>query len=211
MKSLLSLTVLLFLATLPDAMLAIALKAIAVDRYGVSAGSAHWFMAVNLLGAVAVLPLLARFWRDLPAWKLIAIAAIADALCMGIMAFPIGWTATLLIRCVEGGADLVTISTVLGLLGSGTFNRSGSRFGIAGFVMMMGLAIGIGGGGVISDQSAIAVLLTTSGICALLALTSLFVRDELDVIQDRAVRVASAAMRVALASVTVAGHVFHIR
>ncbi|MCH2153489.1 MAG: MFS transporter [Phycisphaerales bacterium] len=195
MRSLFSLTVLLFLATLPDAMLAIALKAIAVDRYGVSAGSAHWFMAVNLLGAIAVLPLLARFWRDLPAWKLIAIGAIVDAVCMAITAFPIGWIPTLLIRCVEGGADLVTISTVLGLLGAGTFNRSGSRFGLAGFVMMLGLAVGIGGGGAISDQSAVAVLLTTSGICGLLALMAWLVRSDLDLMQDRAVRVASAAMR----------------
>ena len=52
LSRLLSVILLLFLATLPDAMMPIALKVIAVDRYGVSAGQAHWFMAVNLIGEI---------------------------------------------------------------------------------------------------------------------------------------------------------------
>lgn len=195
MIRLFSMMVLLFLAVLPDAMLPIALKTIAMDRYGVSAGQAHWFMAVNLLGAILVLPVLSLVWRKVPAWQLISVAGLLNAVFMAIMAFPIGWQATLVVRALEGSADLVSLSAILGLMGGGTFASSGRRFGLAGMVMMLGLAMGALGGGVFSARSAPAVLLVSTLICLGLAAVSWLVRAELEDVRDRTMRVAKATLR----------------
>ena len=55
---------LLVLSAMPDTMAAPVLKELFVDRYGATVKEAQVFMAINLLGAVAAVPLL-LWWRRL--------------------------------------------------------------------------------------------------------------------------------------------------
>ena len=57
-KRTLALSLLIALATMPDAIVPIALKSAVVDRWHVSMSMATWFAAASLLGAVLVLPML---------------------------------------------------------------------------------------------------------------------------------------------------------
>src|SRR5690606_26922672 len=107
---------LIFLAGLPDAMVPPVLEGLFVERYGVSDAAAHWFMAVNLVGAVLTLPALAALRRLWPPAAILAGAAFANAAMLAIMAQPIGFIQSLILRVVEGGADLMVLAVLFDLV-----------------------------------------------------------------------------------------------
>ena len=81
--------VLLAVASLPDAMVVPVLHGLSVDRFGVGEGAAHAFMAVNLLGAVGVVLLLAILKRRSPPSQLLPIAAVVSMILLALMSVPI--------------------------------------------------------------------------------------------------------------------------
>ena len=74
---------LLGVAAIPDAMIVPVLHDLTVERFGVSQGSAHLLMVVNLLGALVAIGLLAMFKRRIPSSVLLIGGALLSALFMG--------------------------------------------------------------------------------------------------------------------------------
>ena len=169
--------VLLLLAVLPDAMFAPVLKSILVDRYEVGEASAFWFMSVNLLGIILVLPALPWLRRRMAPAILIAIAAICNGILYAVMALPIGLVGTLCVRGLEGAPDLVALAAVLSLVSRGSEVRGddnrGLRFGLAGTTMMMALVLGLLIGGLSSGSGPGVIFGIAAGECLLLAIVSI--------------------------------------
>ena len=68
------LAILVLLSAMPDTMAAPVVKEILVDRYGASAQDAQVFNAINLLGALVAMPLLAWSRQRISPERLVAIA-----------------------------------------------------------------------------------------------------------------------------------------
>ena len=173
--------VLLGVSAIPDAMVVPVLKELTMDRFGVTQGSAHLFMAVNLLGALLAVGILALLNRRFSSSTLVMSSAALSAVLMGSMATTSSWSAMLVLRCLEGGTDLVLLAIPLRLIAaSGRQNRYAGRIGAGFTVMMVSLAIGAGIGGGIGQQSAVMVLWSGAAIMAVLFLIAAIVRGTID-------------------------------
>lgn len=165
--------VMLFVSALPDALVVPLLNELFVVRYGVGAAAAHWFMAINLIGAVAVLPLLVLMRRCMTSATILLIAAATNALLLTVMWLPIGFAATIGVRFVEGAADLLVFAVLFDLLAkAGTQITRGRRLGIAGMVLMFGLACGMVLGGTVAGDEARKVFLIGGVACGVVALAA---------------------------------------
>ena len=172
---------LLGIAAIPDAMVVPVLKELTVDRFGVTQGSAHLFMAVNLFGALLAVGILAFLNRRFSSSKLVFGAAILSVLLMAGMALSTSWEGMLMLRCLEGGADLVLLAIPLRLIASsGAQERYAGRMGIGFTVLMVSMAFGVGIGGGLGQQSAVAVLWMGAIIMGILTLIVLIVGRTVD-------------------------------
>lgn len=172
---------LLGLAAIPDAMIVPVLHDLTVDRFGVSEGTAHFLMAVNLFGAVLAIGLLALFKRRFSSATLFLFAALASSILMSAMAISNSWWSMLAFRCLEGGADLILLTIPFRLIaGAGTQERYGGRMGGGFTALMVALAIGVGSGGAIGQESPEAVLWVGAAIMLLLAPIVVILRRTVD-------------------------------
>ena len=172
---------LLGIAAIPDAMVVPVLKELTVDRFGVTEGSAHLFMAVNLFGAVLAVAILALLNRRFSSSTLVIGSAALSALMMGGMAVTDSWATMLVLRCLEGGTDLVLLAIPLRIIASaGGRNRYAGRIGAGFTVMMVSLAIGAGIGGGIGQNSAVMVLWSSVATMTVLLLIAVIVRRTVD-------------------------------
>lgn len=161
---------LLFLSALPDAMVVPVLRQLLVERYDVSIGAAHAFMSVNLVGALAGIGLAGFLRRRCDLVNTITIAALANAALLAMMAVPIGFVPTLVLRCVEGAADLTVYAVLFAFIAqSGSPATRGRRMGAAATAMMLGIAIGVGLGGIIGAQTAVLCLWAGAVACVIVA------------------------------------------
>ncbi len=172
---------LLGLAAIPDAMVVPVLKDLTVDRFGVSEGTAHYFMAINMLGAVFAIGALAVLKRRFSSSVLFVAAALISAALMACMAVTHSWAAFLALRCLEGGADLLLLAIPFRLIaGSGKQERYAGRMGGGFTAMMVALAIGVGFGSAIGSESAQSVLWAGASIMVVLSLIELILRRTVD-------------------------------
>ena len=161
---------LLFLSALPDAMVVPVLRQLIVERYGVSVGAAHAFMSVNLIGALAGIGLAGFIRRRCNLVNAITIAALANAALLAMMAVPIGFVPTLVLRCVEGAADLTVYAVLFAFISqAGSPATRGRRMGGAATAMMLGIAVGIGLGGIIGAKTAVLCLWAGAVACVIVA------------------------------------------
>ncbi len=161
---------LLFLSALPDAMVVPILRQLLVERYGVSVGAAHAFMSVNLIGALAGIGLVVFIRRRCNLVNSIVIAALANASLLAMMAVPIGFVPTLVLRCVEGAADLTVYAVLFAFIAqAGSPSTRGRRMGAAATAMMLGIASGLGVGGIIGGQTAVLCLWAGALACVIVA------------------------------------------
>ncbi len=176
---------LLLLAALPDAMFAPVLKTILVDRYDVGLEQAFWFMSVNLLGILLVVPLLPWLRRVVRPVSLIVLAALVNGLIYAVMALPLGLVPTLCLRALEGAPDLVVLAGVLAMIGRDDDamapGHRGLRFGLAGTTLMMALVLGLLIGGLLSRHGAGIVFGVAAAECMLLAVLAFAIRPLLPV------------------------------
>ena len=174
---------LLGIAAIPDAMIVPVLHDLTVGRFGVSQGAAHLLMAVNLFGAVFAIGLLALFKRRFSSSLLLLVAASSSTVLMAGMAISTSWTLMLILRCLEGGADLVLLAIPFRLIaGAGKKDRYGGRMGGGFTAIMVALAIGVGFGGAIGRESPVAVFWVGSSLMALLVLIVAIVRRTVDIL-----------------------------
>ena len=94
---------------MPDTMAAPVLKELFVDRYGASVKEAQVFMAINLLGAVAAVPLLVWWRRRTEPVRMLVVASLVDAVLLGLLSAPIGLWPSLAVRAAEGVTDVVSL------------------------------------------------------------------------------------------------------
>ena len=172
---------LLGVAAIPDAMVVPVLHDLTVERFGVSEGAAHAFMAVNFVGALLVVGLLALLNRRIPTSKLLVIAAASSCVLMAGMATVESWWALLVLRCLEGGADLILLSIPFRMIAAcGSKKHYGMRMGVAFAVMFLALAFGVGFGSFIGSENATNVLWSAAVSSGILLLIASIVRVTVD-------------------------------
>ncbi len=198
---LLKVGVLLVLTALPDAMVVPILEEILVQRYGVGPGPAHAFLAVNLLGGLCALPILrwtARSGRPVTA---VAVASACDALLLGAMWLPIGFSATILLRAIEGIPDVIVFAVIFDLVGrAGGRRSSGLRYGFAAAL----LSVALGGGAILGgqiakldatvDDSAPTIFLVGSSACLIASVLAVLWRGPLRRLEGLPVAAARASV-----------------
>lgn len=173
--------VLLGIAAIPDAMVVPVLHDLTVERFGVSEGAAHAFMAVNFVGALLVVGLLAWLNRRIPTSGLLLIAAASSCVLMVGMATVDSWWILLGLRCLEGGADLIMLSIPFRMIAScGSKTHYGMRMGISFAVMFLSLAFGVGIGSVIGRDNPTNVLWAASLTSGILLLIVAIMRASVD-------------------------------
>ena len=166
----------LFVSALPDAMVVPVLKQLMVDRYNVSDAAAHAFMSINLIGAFVGIVLIGIVRKRFSLTNTILIAAILNAALLAIMAYPIGFVPTLILRLVEGAVDLMVYAVIFTFIArTGSINKRGQRMGAAATAMMLGIASGLLLGGIIGNTNAVLCLQAGAAACLVVACAAPFV------------------------------------
>jgi len=176
---------LLGLAAVPDAMVMPVLHDLSVDRFGVSEGAAHGFMAVNIIGALAVIAILAIVNRRVKASTVMAIAAVTSAATLIAMAFATSWSMMLCFRLVEGGADLMlSVIPIRMVAASGRRDRYGGRMGFAFTIMFLALGAGVALGAVFGSIEPSSILWIGGGISVIILLIASIFRKTVDIVNE---------------------------
>lgn len=145
---------LLVLSAMPDTMAAPVLKEMFVDRYGASVQQAQIFMAINLIGAVAAIPLLIWARRRVgPVWLLV-VGSLADAVLLGTLAAPIGLWPSLAVRAAEGITDVVVFASLFDLVRRNSGRHAARGLGVASTPLLLGLGMGAVAGGIAAQRVA---------------------------------------------------------
>lgn len=138
---------LIFLSALPDAMVVPVLKDLCVDRYGVTRTEAQAFLLVNLLGAAAAIGVVSRLQRSIDPLRLLVVASLVDAVLIGCLWLPLGWTGTMAIRALEGVPDAIAFGVLMQLLGRAGTGSVPGRLGLGSMVLLGGVGSGMAIGG----------------------------------------------------------------
>ncbi len=176
---------LLGLAAVPDAMVMPVLHDLSVDRFGVSEGAAHGFMAVNIIGALAIIAVLALINRRIKASTVMTIAALTSAMMLVAMVFATSWSMMLCFRLVEGGADLMlSVIPIRMVAASGRRDRYGGRMGIAFTIMFLSLGVGVFIGAIFGSVDSSYVLWFGGLISLIIFTTSLICRETINIVNE---------------------------
>ncbi len=176
---------LLGLAAVPDAMVVPMLHDLSVDRFGVSEGAAHGFMAVNIIGALSVIAILALLNKRISASVVMMLAAATSVAMLIAMVYATSWSMMLCFRLVEGGADLMlSVIPIRMVAASGRRDRYGGRMGMAFTVMFLSLGAGVVLGAILGKSSPSNVLWIGAGISAIILLISAILRNTVDIVNE---------------------------
>ncbi len=164
------LVILVLLSAMPDTMAAPVVKEILIDRYGASAQDAQLFNAINLLGAVAAIPLILTWRRRWSPERFVIVASLADALLLGAMALPLGLSWTLGLRALEGVTDVIVFAGLFDLVRRGAKGHVARGLGLASTPLMLGLGVGaVLGGAIARSGDAVASAGLVFGVSAVLS------------------------------------------
>ncbi len=112
---------------------------------GAGEGAMHAFMSVNMLGAAIGAPLVSWGADRLGAHRRFALfLALADALLIGACALPLAVGPMLLVRTLQGAANVGVLSILMAMATRSPGQTSGthSRLGAAGAAMTAAIALG---------------------------------------------------------------------
>ncbi|NBX24928.1 MAG: hypothetical protein EBQ99_02575 [Planctomycetes bacterium] len=174
---------LILLSALPDAMVVPVLRDLLVERYGATAEQSQAFLAINLLGAGLAVPLVRRLRGRFPAWSIAAAGAMADGWLLALMWLPIGFPATLVLRCIEGVADVLTFAALFQLLGSSRVSGLAWRMGTGATALIAGLGVGAIVGGMAaraSGQGATVTFGLGAGACVITSILAMVAARRLE-------------------------------
>ncbi len=167
---------LLLLSAIPDTMAAPVLKELFVDRYGVGPRDAQIFMAFNLVGALAAVPVLAWARKRVSAVALVVAGSLIDALLLLALAAPVGFTVSLGLRAAEGVTDVVVFAALFNIVRGASGVHAARGLGMASTPLLFGLGAGalssggiakwVGGG---PEQTALAVFGVSALMCVMVA------------------------------------------
>ncbi|MSR28542.1 MAG: MFS transporter [Phycisphaerales bacterium] len=165
------LAVLVLLSAMPDTMAAPVVKELLVDRYGATSTQAQAFNAINLLGAIAAIPLLVILKRRWTASALVVWGSIVDALLLAMMALPLGLGGTLAVRGLEGVTDVIVFAGLFDMVRTQSRGHVATGLGIASTPLLLGLGVGaVFGGWVVRTTDAAGSSSWVFGLSAALSL-----------------------------------------
>ncbi len=168
--------VLIFLCTIPDAVVVPGLKELVIDRYGASPLAAQLFLTANLIGLLAAAPVASRLRRSWSPVKVLVVGAAADAVLLALMAAPVGLTWTLTLRALEGLPDALVFGELFALVGAVNDPKVRiRRYGLASTTLMLSIGLGIIAGGLAVRNSGLsavyAIGVISNGVLIALAIS----------------------------------------
>ncbi len=128
-------------------------KELIMDRYRADSLLAQMFNGINLLGAIAALPLLWFARSSNRSISLVIWASIADALLLGSMALPLGPGWTMVARALEGVTDVIVFAALFDLVRRASRTHVATGIGFASTPLLLGLGLGAMLGGLVVRQS----------------------------------------------------------
>ncbi len=139
------------LTMLPVTLLVPVLKELLADRFSASTFWTHSFMSVNMIGAIAVLPLFASVAdRTGSRRRLIGMALLLEALLFLAMSRAPSLAVILGLRALEGAAHMLALSTLMAVAADAAApSARGRMMGVIGCCMMLGTALGTRLGGIV--------------------------------------------------------------
>jgi MFS family permease len=161
---------LLALGSIPDGMVYPALRALTVERYGITIDRASWFTLVPTLGAIASAFFLPRLVRHSNPLTVLRVASIVEAILLLLVALNIPFAAVIGLRLIGGACDLAGIAASLRIAArvAGEGHRA-RAMGWMGTAIMLGLLGGIGIGSIVPANW---ILVVAAGVLALLAVAT---------------------------------------
>ena len=190
--------VLLVLTALPDAMVVPILEEILVERYGAGPGPAHAFWRSTSW----VVSVLFRSCVGRPVGRSRRGGRFGlRRLLLAAMWLPIGFSATIFLRAIEGVPDVIVFAVIFDLVGrAGGRGSSGLRYGFAAALLSVALGGGAILGGTIArldatgDESAPTIFLVGSSACLLAAMLAVLWRGPLRRLEGLPVATAKASV-----------------
>ena len=161
---------LLVAAAIPDVLPYAGLASLVGERFQKSDAEVQLFAVAALMGALLAVPLIRRV-RDSSPRRVFAVAALVQAFAIALMALPVSWELLLLLRGLQGGADLLTLVTLTTVVASHA-RGTGRGFGASGSAIFCGLAAGLVGGGLLAASYPLIVFPLSAAISLLLALAA---------------------------------------
>lgn len=128
------------------------LRELLVERYGVRPQGAQVFMAINLVGAAAAVPLLVWARPRFSAVGLLVAASLADTALLLLLAAPVGFTASLVLRALEGVTDVMVFAMLFDIVRRASGTHAARGMGMASTPLLLGLGAGAVLGGVAAGR-----------------------------------------------------------
>lgn len=137
------------LLMIPVTLIVPGLKELIADRHAAGDFWTHAFMSVNLIGAMAAFPLIARACdRMASRGRLAAAALVTDAVLFVAMSRAPNLPSLMICRAAEGVAHMLALSALMAAAADAAPpERRGRVMGLVGACMMLGTAAGTGLGG----------------------------------------------------------------
>lgn len=157
-----------FLLMLPETLPVPVLRALVVDRFGVSDTLATLFLVANMLGALIATPLVGlHVDRTGRRRNLCLVALFADAVLMQTLAHPLDYGTFLMVRALEGAAHLSALTLLMSLVADAAAERRGRALGAVGCGLTFGVATGAAIGGVLGKRDPLMTLHVASMVLGL--------------------------------------------
>ena len=156
-----------FLLMLPETLPVPVLRALVVERFGVSDGLATLFLVANMIGALVATPLVGlHVDRTGRRRRLCLLALAADAVLMQALAHPLAFPTFLMLRALQGSAQLSAMTMLLSLVADAAGERRGRALGAVGCGLTFGVATGAAIGGVLGKDDPLMTLHVASAVLA---------------------------------------------
>jgi MFS family permease len=145
----------LFFTMLPVTMMVPVLKEIVTERFGTGTFAAHFFMSINMIGAILTAPLTASL-ADRAAQRktVLLIALIFNLTTLTLMPLADSFALFMTLRFFEGAFHVLAISTIMACAADWADpTREGRQMGMMGASLIFGTACGAPMGGMIGQSN----------------------------------------------------------
>ena len=172
-----------FATMLPVTLPVAGLKQLVQDRFVLSVAETTWFMAINMVAAVLVAPIVGgladRFGRRR---GLAVIALLLDAACFVLMTRPLGYAGFLMLRFCEGACHIAALSWVLALAADhAPSQHRGRTMGMVAAALTLGVALGAPIGGVLAKRGVMLPFEIAAALLLLAAVLASLLLREVDI------------------------------
>lgn len=180
MRSTRGLAAVIFAQMLPATLVAPAIRPLFATQHGGAEGPMHAFMALNMLGALVVAPMVgARADRSGGVRRMLGLLCAIDAVLLVCVtaAIPVEWVLGL--RLLEGGAHVGAATLLMGEAAArARTSGSGRVMGVAGGALMLAVALGSGLGGAVVGVDPRLPFWLAAGLSAAVAVIGPRILDE---------------------------------